>query len=203
MSNFNQVMTGKVTGDTSQTEHIFQRYQQAAEQGQAQAQYHLALMYQKGQLVPQDDAQAIHWFRKAAEQGVVAAQHQLGLLYKRDIGNPIPDAQADCLAIQWFHSAAEQSHADAQYHLGLMYKVGRGVSRSHTIARYWLRQAAEQGHFQAQETLKLMPPIPMTSRRLFLILSSIGLSGSFFALAGCGGRSDRDSSSDSSSNTGG
>jgi TPR repeat protein len=40
-----------------------------AEQGLAQAQLNLGLMYAKGQGVPQDYAAAVGWFRKAAEQG--------------------------------------------------------------------------------------------------------------------------------------
>jgi len=118
----------------------FHQYQQAAEQGQAQAQYQLGLIYKQGKGVPQDDALAIHWFRKAAEQGQAGAQNQLGLLYKRDAASP-----ADALAV--------------------------GV---------------EQGHLQAQESLKLMPPVPMSNRRLFLILSSIGLASSFLTLSACG-----------------
>jgi hypothetical protein len=40
-----------------------------AEQGLANAQFDLGLMYQYGKGVAKDDAQAIHWYRKAAAQG--------------------------------------------------------------------------------------------------------------------------------------
>jgi TPR repeat protein len=141
------------------------QYQQAAQQGQPQAQYQLGLIYKQGKGVPQDDALAIHWFRRAAEQGQADAQNQLGLLYKRDAGSAVQDdAHANALAVNLFMSAAEQGHAEAQYNLGLFYKADRG---GHAKAKYWFNQAAEQGHLQAQKTLKLMPPIPMTNRRLF------------------------------------
>ena len=47
---------------------------QAAEQGNATAQYNLGVMYDNGQGVRQDDAQAVQWYRKAAEQGHAKAQ---------------------------------------------------------------------------------------------------------------------------------
>src|SRR5580658_7260174 len=52
-----------------------------AGQGDAYAQANVALMYAKGQGVPQDLARAADWYRKAAEQGNVFAQDNLGLLY--------------------------------------------------------------------------------------------------------------------------
>ncbi len=51
-----------------------------AEQGNAEAQYNLGLMYAKGQGVPQDYAAAVNWWRKAAEQGYADAQNILGIV---------------------------------------------------------------------------------------------------------------------------
>src|SRR5271170_4185690 len=48
-----------------------------AEQGDAMAQSRLGLMYRDGHGVPQDDQQAVEWFRKAAEQGRANAQYNL------------------------------------------------------------------------------------------------------------------------------
>jgi len=44
------------------------RYRRAADQGHALAPFNLALMYDKGQGVPQDDAAAVSWYRKGAAQ---------------------------------------------------------------------------------------------------------------------------------------
>ena len=52
-----------------------------AEQGHADAQFNLGTMYDNGQGVPQDDAEAVKWYRKAAEQGVADAQYNLGSMY--------------------------------------------------------------------------------------------------------------------------
>ena len=40
----------------------FKKTLQAAEQGNAQAQYNLGVMYEQGQGVRQDDAQAVQWY---------------------------------------------------------------------------------------------------------------------------------------------
>ncbi len=59
-----------------------------AEQGDADAQYNLALKYDNGQGVPQDYAEAAKWYRKAAEQGIAKAQNNLGLKYAKGDGVP-------------------------------------------------------------------------------------------------------------------
>ena len=51
-----------------------------AEQGHAGAQTMLGSMYGEGQGVPQDDQEALKWYRKAAEQGHAGAQVNLGVM---------------------------------------------------------------------------------------------------------------------------
>ena len=53
-------------------------YRTLAETGDASAQNRLGLIYQNGEGVPQDDAEAIKWYLKAAEHGYTAAQNNLG-----------------------------------------------------------------------------------------------------------------------------
>ena len=48
-----------------------------AEQGLADAQYNLGLMYLKGEGVPQDFKEGLKWFRLAAEQGDINAKKKL------------------------------------------------------------------------------------------------------------------------------
>ena len=68
-----------------------------AEQGHATAQNNLGVMYTKGSGVPQNDQEAIRWYRKAADQGYVIAQYNLGWMY--DNGRGVP--QNDQEAIRW------------------------------------------------------------------------------------------------------
>ena len=53
----------------------------AAEQGNATAQFNRGLKYASGKGVPQDDAEAVRWYRLAADQSVASAQSNLGFMY--------------------------------------------------------------------------------------------------------------------------
>ena len=64
----------------------FKTTKKVAEQGDAGAQYILGYMYADGKGVPEDDAEAIHWYRKAAEQGHTEAQYNLGVMYEQGEG---------------------------------------------------------------------------------------------------------------------
>ena len=72
----------------------FRIWKPLAEQGDAEAQYNLSLMYRKGKGIPEDDAKAVHWYRKAAELGLAKAQSNLGVRYANGEGVPEDDAKA-------------------------------------------------------------------------------------------------------------
>ena len=84
----------------------FQKTLQAAKQGNVDAQYNLGVMYAIGQDVPQDDAQAVQWYRKAAEQGDAEAQYNLGLMYYKGEGV----RQDLALAQEWFGKACQNGN---------------------------------------------------------------------------------------------
>ena len=109
-------------------------------------------MYFKGEGVPQNNEQAVHWYRLAAEQGQAAAQQALGYMYSNGEGVPEDDTRA----VQWFRLAAEQGRAGAQNNLGLMHVNGEGVEQGYAKAMRWFRRAAEQGHAEAQANLGTM-----------------------------------------------
>ena len=77
---------------------------QAAEQGDADAQFYLGMVYYTGEGVSEDDAEAVRWYRMAAEQGDVSAQFSLGLMYATGRGVSEDDAEA----VRWLRMAAEQ-----------------------------------------------------------------------------------------------
>ncbi|WP_244060843.1 tetratricopeptide repeat protein, partial [Aeromonas caviae] len=70
---------GKGEAEDIQQAHAWWR--KAAEQGNAEAQFNLGVMYATGQGVPQDIQQVVTWLRKAAEQGNAEAQFNLGVMY--------------------------------------------------------------------------------------------------------------------------
>ena len=73
-----------------------------AEQGDADAQLGMALMYESGEGVPQDDAEAVRWYRLAAEQGHASAQNSLGLNYQLGVGV----LQDNVMAHMWYNIAS-------------------------------------------------------------------------------------------------
>ncbi|MBS4943952.1 MAG: sel1 repeat family protein [Neisseria mucosa] len=81
----------------------FKETLQAAEQGNAKAQYNLGQMYRNGQGVRQDYAQAEQWYRKAAEQGIAQAQYNLGVMYANGLGV----RQNYKIAKEWFGKACD------------------------------------------------------------------------------------------------
>ena len=70
----------------------------AAEQGHAKAQFNLGNMYSKGRGVPQNDTEAVRWYRMAAKQEITAAQYNLGYMYDTGEGVPKNDAEA----VRWY-----------------------------------------------------------------------------------------------------
>jgi hypothetical protein len=75
-----------------------------AEQGTALAQFNLGVMYAYGEGVPEDDTEAVRWYRLAAEQGDAPAQSNLGAMYAN--GEGVPEDMV--LAYMWWHLAAAQ-----------------------------------------------------------------------------------------------
>ena len=127
-------------------------YHKAAEQDLADAQFNLGLMYDTGESVPQDEAEAANSYRMAAEKGIAGAQNSLGGIYAKGDGVP----QDFAAAVKWFRLAAEQGLAQAQFNLGIMYYNGRGVPQNDAEALAWYRKAAEQSSAGAQYNLGLM-----------------------------------------------
>ena len=78
-----------------------------AEQGNADAQFNLGLMYRKGEGVLQDYKTAVKWYKLAAEQGHASAQTNLGTMY--DDGQGV--LQDYIRAHMWFNIAASSGES--------------------------------------------------------------------------------------------
>ena len=79
-----------------------------ADQGDADVQVILGVMYRDGQGVTQDYAEAVKWYRKAADQGNADAQNNLGVMYSNGHGVTQDFVEAH----KWYNlSAAHQIDA--------------------------------------------------------------------------------------------
>ncbi|MBQ6008433.1 MAG: sel1 repeat family protein [Kiritimatiellae bacterium] len=135
----------------SQSKEDFKEIKSAAENGDAEAQYKLALALFKGEGVSQDLAEGKQWLQKSAEQGFVDAQASLAGLFEEGVGFPKDVIQAT----KWYKKAAEQGNANAQLQLGIKYASGTGVRQDQNEAARWIRKSAEQGYHGAQYALGL------------------------------------------------
>ncbi len=111
-----------------------------AEQGDANAQYNLGLMYRKGQGVSQDDAEAVGWWRKAAEQGNANAQYNLGLMYRKGQGVPQDEAQAYMwfkLASSTFPPGEDRDRAVKNRDIAAERMTPAQISEAQKLAREW------------------------------------------------------------------
>ena len=145
-------MPQKVLAELSEAEissiQSFQLNQSKANQGDADAQFNLALLYYTGLEIPKDRRYAIYWYTKAAEQGHIQAQYFLGKLYNFGEGEEV--RQDFKLAVYWLTKAAEQGHVHAQYLLGHMYEYDDEPPQDYKQAFFWYTKAAEQGHVFAE-----------------------------------------------------
>lgn len=114
--------------------------------GDPLAQFYIASMYDEGEGVELDDAEAVKWYRMSAEQGDADAQVNLGLMYSEGEGVSEDDTEA----LRWFRKAAAQNDADAQYLLGRIHQMGNGVDEDAAEALRWYRLSAASGNTDAQ-----------------------------------------------------
>ena len=123
-----------------------------AEQGNANAQRNLGLMYDNGDGVQENDKTAVKWYTLAAEQGLDQAQSNLGLMYENGIGVQ----ENHETAVKWYTLAAQQGLDQAQSNLGFMYYIGKGVTQDYETSAKWYALAAEQGNSKAKENLSIL-----------------------------------------------
>jgi TPR repeat protein len=112
-----------------------------AEAGDADAQYNLGNLLDRGLGRAEDDAAAAEWYRRAAGQGVVEAMVNLGLIH--EIGRA-GVARDPAEAARWYEQAGAAGNALAQYKLGEMYSTGTGVPQDFARAAEWYERAVRQ-----------------------------------------------------------
>jgi TPR repeat protein len=124
-------------------------------------------MYDNGEGVKQDYAEAVKWYRKAAEQGEASAQFYLGLMYAK--GQGVKQDYAE--AVKWYRKAAEQGEAIAQFNLGVKYHRGEGLTKNLLAAYAWYTIAAANGNTVGAtwkaNTAKQLSPAQLTQAEAY------------------------------------
>ena len=167
----------------NQVQMLLEQLTQAAEAGQAPAQYTLGRLYRDGGPVEKNHLRSVIWLTQAAKLGDRRAMYALGKLYleeddlptamrwfqqSAELGDTLAqyrlgklllesgDADRNTEAIRWLTGAAERGDPYAQYALGKLYLLGKQVPPDHDAAVRWLKQSAAQGNESARTTLEWM-----------------------------------------------
>ena len=147
------VATASSTPPASEEVKAFEAYKAKAEQGQAEAQYRLGFIYERGLGVPVDYVEKARWWRAAADQGHAGAQFSIGYCYGRGEGVPRDYSEA----AKWFRKSADQGNASACRFLGIAYDRGQGVGID-KIEAYAFLTLALSGDSYARGYLDNMAP---------------------------------------------
>lgn len=122
-----------------------------AQEGDADAQSKLGVMYASGVGRRQDKQEAVNWYRKSAGQGNPLGEWNLAFMYVKGEGGLTTDYGE---ARRLFRQAAEAGLANAQYDLGIMLLDGLGGEQDRAGAEQLFRKAADQGNREARKILK-------------------------------------------------
>lgn len=166
-----------------QAQMLIAQLTQAAEAGQASAQYVLGQLYLHGGPVEKNHLHSVIWLTQAAKQADRRAMYALGKLYLEEddfstamrwfqqaaeLGDTLAqyrlgklllesgDVGCGAEAVRWLTGAAEGGNQYAQYALGKLYLLGEQVPPDYDTAVRWLKQSAAQGNEYAYATLERM-----------------------------------------------
>ena len=112
-------------------------FRRAADTGDPDGQFGLAMLYNLGEGVRKDLAKAIKWCRLAAAQGNRDAKCHLGHLYVQT------DEEGNIRkAFKLFQEGADEGHAESMFFLGLLLIGGGEVEMDHAKGYMWLTLAS-------------------------------------------------------------
>ena len=121
---------------------VLRWYTLAAQQGHAEAQFNLGIMFENDQYVGKDLVEAERWYRIAAGNGHDGAQNNLGnmLFDGRGVAKNIEEAA------HWYFMAAERGNVASQNMYADLLWNGIGIDEDKGKALHYYRLAAEQGN---------------------------------------------------------
>ena len=92
---------------------------------------------------PEDDAEAVRWYRLAAEQGDDVGQLNLGFMYGNGDGVP----EDDVFAYMWFNLSAAQGNVSAQSNKEIVeQRMTRDqIAEAQRLSREWIETHPQDG----------------------------------------------------------
>lgn len=130
--------------------------EQAANAGSAEAQYELAIQYETGRGVPQDQARALELYRQSAALDFPDAINDLGFFHYHGMMGLPSDPQK---ALAMFERAADLRHPQAMYNFAALIDDGLIPGKGPKEAAQYLYQALRVGN---PDVLKVLTEHPGT-----------------------------------------
>ncbi|MDI3322529.1 T9SS type A sorting domain-containing protein [Pinibacter soli] len=146
-------ITGK--GAIVNVDSAIRWYNAALELNYFNAYAHLANIYYKSGLVPQDFSKAVQYYKKGSDQNDPQCEFMLGYCYFKGLGL----LQSYESAALFFRRLANKNIPNAQHFLGCMFRNGYGMPANSDSAKYWLNKAAAQNYKEAIHEL-VSEPLP-------------------------------------------
>lgn len=109
-----------------------------AEHGHPAAQYNIGVMHEWGNGMPQDNANALKWYKRSAERSHKDAQNNLGALYSKGEGTE----QNFIEALKWFIIATKNGSEGGQKNILIVEKrmSYEQISQAQKLANDWMRK---------------------------------------------------------------
>ena len=125
---------------------------QAAAEGDARAQYMIALRFAEGEGTPQNLTEAARWLERAASAGLAPAQYRLAVMYERGQGV----AKDLGRARSWYQVAAEKGNVKAMHNLAVNSSGREDGGADYALASKWYGEAAAYGLADSQFNLGIL-----------------------------------------------
>ncbi len=124
----------------------------AAERGDATAQFIVASRYLDGKPVEQDYTKAAYWYQQAASRGLPPAQYRIATLFERGRGVP----QDAATAFLWYERAANNGNVKAMHNAAVIAAGNQLGAPNYDRAIKWFTAAAAFGLKDSQFNLAVL-----------------------------------------------
>lgn len=125
---------------------------EAAADGQAAAQYELAVRHIDGRAVSKDMKRAIELLKRAADQGLAPAQYRLASIYEKGTGAEKKPKEA----LGLYEAAAKAGNVRAMHNLAVLAADGSAGKSDYATAAKWFLSAAEHDVRDSQYNLAIL-----------------------------------------------
>ncbi len=142
------VPEGMIAWRAGEFARAIEQLAEAANGGDAEAQFLTGSSYASAQPPLRDIALAEAWLLKAAGQGYSQAYYGLANIYMFQSG-----ARNEAKAVPWYRKAAMRGHPEGQFLLGMILFGSKTVPQDRTEAYMWLALAARGGSHLARHTM--------------------------------------------------